>query len=61
MDLPTQGLYQWPAGNVPGILQDLMNQVTQNAPQIIQQEIIRQSPEIGFQGKFIGGKWVEKK
>jgi len=48
-------------GNVPGILQDLMNQVTQNAPQIIQQEIIRQSPEIGFQGKFIGGKWVEKK
>lgn len=43
------------------LLQQLIGQVSQVLPQLVQQEIVRQSPIIGIEGKIYGGKWVEKK
>jgi len=43
------------------IMQNLMNQISQTLPQLIQQEITRQSPIIGYQGRFFAGKWIEEK
>jgi len=38
-----------------------MAQISQNITQLIQQEIIRQSPVVGFGGRVYGGKWHEEK
>lgn len=50
-DLPAQ---------VQQVLQQLINNATQNIQNIVQQEIIRQSPEIGINARIYGGKWKEK-
>jgi len=42
-------------------LQQMINQIAQNVQRLIQQEIIRQSPEIGIDIRVYGGKWVEYK
>jgi len=42
------------------IVQQLMQSINQAIPQIVQQEIIRQSPIIGIEARVFGGKWKEK-
>jgi hypothetical protein len=39
----------------------MINHVAQHIPQLVQQEIIRQLPEIGIEFKTYGGKWEEEK
>jgi hypothetical protein len=43
------------------LLQQMINQITKDIPQLIQQEINRQSPEIGIDIRAYGGKWLEQK
>jgi len=43
------------------ILQQLMAQISQNITQLVQHEIIRQSPVAGIVGRVYGGKWHEEK
>jgi hypothetical protein len=47
--------------NVQQILQQMINQIAQRLPQLVQQEIIRQSPETGVDIRPYGGKWGEEK
>ncbi len=42
------------------ILNQLLNQISQIIPNIVHQEIVRQSPVIGIDGRAYGGKWVEE-
>jgi len=42
------------------IVQKLMSQITQAVPQIVHQEIVRQSPVVGIEGRTYGGRWREK-
>jgi len=42
------------------ILNQILNQVSQIIPNVVQQEIVRQSPVIGIEGKAYGGKWTEE-
>ena len=42
------------------ILQQMINQIAQEAQRLVQQEIIKQSPEIGIDAKGYGGKWREE-
>jgi hypothetical protein len=46
---------------VQQIIQQMINQITQNAQRLVQQEIIRQSPEVGVDIRVYGGKWEEYK
>jgi len=46
--------------NFQQMTQQLLGQVSQAAPQIVQQEIVRQSPTIGIETRNYGGKWKEK-
>lgn len=46
---------------VQQILQQMINQIAQNAQRLVQQEIIRQSPEVGIDIRVYGGKWEEYK
>ncbi len=50
---------QLPA-NVQQLLQQMLNQIAQGIPQIVQQEITRQSPVIGIEGRIYDAKWIEK-
>jgi hypothetical protein len=43
------------------ILREITNQLAQNVQRLVQQEIIRQSPEIGVDIRVYGGKWNEIK
>jgi len=43
------------------ILQQLISQLTRLLPRLIQQEIVRQSPIVGFGGRVFGGMWNEKR
>jgi len=43
------------------ILQKLVAQLSQPITQLVQQEIIRQSPLVGISGRIYGGKWYEEK
>lgn len=43
------------------MVQKLMNQITQAVPQIVHQEIVRQSPVVGIEGRTYGGRWREKR
>lgn len=43
------------------ILQQLMAKISKNITQLVQQEIVRQSPIIGIGGKAYGGNWYEEK
>jgi len=46
---------------VQQIIQQMINQIAQNAQRLVQQEIIRQSPEVGVDIRVYGGKWGEYK
>jgi len=46
---------------VQQILQQMINQIAQNVQRLVQQEIIRQSPEVGIDIRVYGGKWEEYK
>lgn len=50
---------QLPA-NLQQIIQQLLGQISQAMPQIVQQEIVRQSPIIGVEVRTYGGKWEDK-
>lgn len=60
---------QLPAGIQPNqipqqaqqVLQQLMSQITQNLPRLVQEEIVKQSPVKGIAGRVYGGNWVEEK
>lgn len=41
------------------ILQQMISQIAQEIQKLVQQEIVKQSPEIGFDIKMYGGKWQE--
>ena len=45
---------------VQQILNQLLNQISQRISDIVHQEIVRQSPVIGIEGRAYGGKWVEE-
>ncbi len=45
---------------VQQILNQLLNQISQMIPNLVHQEIVRQSPVIGIEGRAYGGKWVEE-
>ena len=45
---------------VQQIINHLLNQISQMIPNIVQQEIVRQSPVIGIEGRAYGGRWVEE-
>lgn len=44
----------------PQIMQQLLNQVTQAMPQVIKDQLARQSPVVGLEWQIYGGKWVAK-
>lgn len=44
---------------VQQILQQMINQISQDIPRLVQQEIVRQSPEVGIDVRIYGGKWQE--
>jgi hypothetical protein len=46
--------------NSQQIIQQMLGQISQAIPQIVQQEIVRQSPIVGVEGKTYGGRWIEK-
>ncbi|MGQ9626431.1 MAG: SDH family Clp fold serine proteinase [Anaerolineae bacterium] len=46
--------------NFQQLVQQLLGQISQAIPQIVQQEIARQSPIIGIEGRTYGGRWREK-
>jgi len=46
---------------VQQILQQMVNQIVQSIPRLVQQEIVRQSPEVGIDARVYGGKWQEYK
>lgn len=54
-----------PAAQLPEslrqVIQQLLGEISQAIPQIVQQEIVRQSPIVGIEGRTYGGKWREKK
>lgn len=43
------------------IIQQLMAQISREITQLVQQEIVRQSPIVGIGGRVYGGKWYEEK
>lgn len=43
------------------VLQQMLNQLGQDVQRLVQQEIVRQSPEIGIDIRVYGGKWEEHK
>lgn len=42
------------------ILQNMINQVSQAVPGLVHQEIVRQSPVVGFELHTFGGNWANK-
>lgn len=56
---PGLDLSQLPA-NFQQVIQQLMSQLSQAIPQIVQQELARQSPIVGIEGRMYGGKWKDK-
>ena len=46
---------------VQQILQQMINQIAQDVQRLVQQEIVRQSPEVGIDIRVYGGKWEEHK
>ncbi len=47
-------------GNIQQILNHLLNQVAKVIPDIVRQEILRQSPIIGIEARVYGGKWIDE-
>ena len=48
-------------GNVQKVLEQMLNQVSRAVPNMVQQELMRQSPLKGILGRVYGGRWVEEK
>lgn len=46
--------------NFQQIMQELITQISKIVPQIVNQEIVRQSPIIGIEGRMFGGMWKDK-
>jgi hypothetical protein len=46
--------------NTQQFLQQMLTQLSQIIPTMVQQEINRQSPVIGIEGKVYGSRWVER-
>jgi hypothetical protein len=44
---------------VQHILQQMINQIAQNVQRLVQEEIVRQSPDVGIDIRVYGGKWEE--
>jgi len=42
------------------VLNQLLSQISRRIPDIVSQEISRQSPVVGIEGNLYGGKWVEE-
>jgi len=42
------------------ILNQILNQAAKAVPKIVRQEILRQSPIIGVEARFYGGKWIDE-
>lgn len=61
LQLPPEVSPQQIPQQVQQILNDLLNQIARLLPNIVQQEIWRQSPIAGVEGRAYGGKWVEEK
>jgi hypothetical protein len=47
--------------NIQGILQQALNQLAQDVQRQTQQELIRQSPEVGVDIRNYGGRWIENR
>jgi len=60
LQLPPGIAAQQISQQVQQILNQLLNQISQIIPNIVQQEIMRQSPVIGIDGRTYGGKWIEE-
>ena len=43
------------------ILEQIINQIAKDLPRLVQQEIVKQSPDIGIDIRAYGGKWKEYK
>ena len=41
------------------VLQQIMNQLRNDLPRLIQEQLIRQSPEVGLDVRVYGGRWIE--
>lgn len=61
LQLPPEISPQQIPQQVQQILNDLLNQIARLLPNIVQQEIWRQSPVTGVEGRAYGGKWVEER
>ncbi len=42
------------------IINQMLNQISQAIPHLVHQEIARQAPVIGIEGRALGGKWIEE-
>ncbi|RLE61875.1 MAG: hypothetical protein DRJ38_10690 [Thermoprotei archaeon] len=42
------------------VLNSLLSQIGRMLPELVRQELIRQSPVIGIEGRVYGGRWVEE-
>ncbi len=60
LQLPPGSTPQQLPGNIQQILNHLLNQVAKAIPDIVRQEILRQSPIIGIEARVYGGKWVDE-
>ncbi len=46
--------------NLQNIIQELLKQIGNEIPRLVQEELKRQSPIIGIEGRTYGGQWKEK-
>jgi len=60
LQLPPNIQFQQISQQSQQILNHLMNQISQKIPEIVKEEIVRQSPVIGIDLKIGGGKWFEE-
>jgi len=59
MNLPSNIRPENLSQNVQQIIQQMVNQTAQRLQPLVQQEIVKQSPEIGLDMKIYGGRWQE--
>lgn len=61
LNLPPQVKPEEIPQQVQQILQQLINQIAQETQKLVQQEIVKQSPEVGIDVRVYGGQWKELK
>jgi ATP-dependent protease ClpP protease subunit len=59
LNLPPQVKLEEIPQQVQQIIQQIINQVAQETQRLVQQEIMRQSPEVGIDVRVYGGQWKE--